>query len=99
MSQNKTAPFCSLHRKTGIQINNTVYKFIIFLFSPIVNQYNLKLSNNYIYIIYMPIPHDITTLALMPESVLNNSWRYIEGALYMIIIYMNYRCMLRYEIN
>ena len=31
----------------------------------------------------MPIPRYIATLALMPKSTLNKSWRYIEGALKM----------------
>ena len=30
----------------------------------------------------MPIPLFIATLSLMPNSALNKSWRYIEGALY-----------------
>ena len=33
----------------------------------------------------MPIPRYIATLALMPKSALNKYWRYIEGALYILL--------------
>ena len=36
------------------------------------------------------MPRYIATLALMPKSALNKSWRYIEGALYMYYIYAHY---------
>ena len=37
----------------------------------------------------MPIPRYIATLALMPKSALNKYWQYIEGALYMYMVYIS----------
>ena len=35
----------------------------------------------------MPIPRYIATLALMPKSALNKSWRYIEGGTVTAVFY------------